>query len=158
MGESAAAHEIDPGLGYCAHGFEAYAPGSLQKDAAFAYRDSLPQNIQLKIVKKHYVGPGGDCLIKLLDVFHFDFDAQGMGRSFARAAHHFLYASRCRNMIVLDQDAVGQAEAVIPAASVPHGFLFQASPQWGCLSSIEQLTPGPGYGVRHFARQSGNPA
>ena len=158
MGKSAAAHEIDPGLGYGAHGFEADAPGSLQNDAAFADRGGLLQHIQRKIVQKHYVGPGGDGLIELLDVFHFDFDAEGMGSAFARAADRFLYASRRRDMVVLDQDAVGQAEPVIFAASVPHGLFFQASPQGGCLSCIEQPASGPGDGVRHFTRQGGNPA
>jgi hypothetical protein len=158
VGKSAAAHEIDPGFGYGAHGFKADTPGSLQNDAAFDDRDGLPQHIQRKIVEKHYVGPGSDGFGKLPGVFHFDFDAQCMGSALARATDRFLYTSRCRDMVVLDQDTVGQAEAVIPASSVPHGFLFQASPQGGCLSCIEQLASGPGHGLRHFTRQGGDPA
>jgi hypothetical protein len=94
----------------------------------------------------------------LVEVFHLDLDAEGMRRSQACAAHCFLYGPGGRDVVVLDKDAVGQAEPVIFPASVPHGLFFQASPQWGCLSGVQQLTPGPDGSVGHFSRKGGYPA
>ena len=59
-------------------------------------------------------------------------------------------------MIVLDEDAVVKAEAMIGPTTMAHRFFFQSPPEGGGFAGIEQAAGGAAHGIHHLPRQSGD--
>src|SRR5687768_5411928 len=53
-------------------------------------------------------------------------------------------------MIILDENSVEQAHAMILAAAAPHGVLFEPPPAGGGFASVEDLTVQAGNGLNIF--------
>src|SRR5947209_1033072 len=61
-------------------------------------------------------------------------------------------------MIVLEQDAVVQANPMVVAAAATNGVLFEQSPAWCCLARVEYLRGQAGDRFHIGARQRGDSA
>ena len=61
-------------------------------------------------------------------------------------------------MIIFDEHAVGEIQAMIESAAAAHGVLVENAQAGSSLASIENARPGSGDGVDEFPRQSCNAA
>ena len=99
--------------------------------------------------KQHDVGTGGEDVVELVEPVDFDFDDAAVAasrwaavcarKSRARrtaSAGVMLFAGRQRQVVVLDQDGVEQAGAMVRAAAAADGVLFEPPPAGRRLARV----------------------
>src|SRR5512140_1126993 len=125
MGQGADGDKIDPRLGDGADAVEGHVPGGLERHAAPDEGDRLVHRLVRHVVEHDQIGAGGQGLADLEEAGRLDLDADPRADPGPGAADGFADAPDEAQVIVLDQDHVGQAEAVVRAAPGPHGVFLE---------------------------------
>src|SRR5579859_1660676 len=128
MGEHAYGDVVCPGFCISADIFKLYTSGDLDGNAARVGADSLYGSTRIlhgHIVEQHSFCAVGQSFFQFSRVADLDF--QGL---FATTVFQGFLESGCHtpsdgNVIVLDQDAVGEIKPVIVAAAAAHGILVE---------------------------------
>ena len=120
-------------------GYEVYAgrcdiPDRLEREAATGlergppcdHRDRLAQALDAHVVEQDHRRPGGERLLHLLQVPALDLERQPR-RVRKRQPDRFSDAAGERRMVLLDQDRVVEAGAVVAAAARDDGLLLEQS-------------------------------
>ena len=89
-------------------------------------RDRLTHRYQIEIVDQHHVGNSNiEHFSQLLERIDLDLDLDQMPSGLLGAREHRRDAAGHRDVVVLDQHRVVEAEAVIVAAAATHRVFFQ---------------------------------
>ena len=101
--------------------------------------DRLAHGGGIHVVEQHRVRePDLDHLAQLIERVDLDLDLDQMAGGGLGALEHGADAARDRDVVVLDQDRVVEAEAVIEAAAAAHGvFLERAQPRRGLARAAD---------------------
>ena len=111
------------------------------------------------VVEQHDVGAGLERLRQLVERRHFDLDAQGVRRPLPRqtdcARHAIRATDRCQ-VVVLDQHAIRQPEAVVVPPTVTHRRLLQRAQPRRRLSGVHDARLRFAHGVDVARGQGGH--
>ena len=118
--------------------------------------------LRCHIVEQDGLGAVLERFFKLLLVAHFYLHTLAFVALFESLSEDFLNAAAQRNVIVLDEDAGGEVDAVIGSSSALHGVFLQGAQAGHGLACIEHAgvsAPMCGIdGVNEFSRQRGDAA
>ena len=109
--------------------------------------DRLVHRLEGHVVEHDHVGAGRQGLADLEEAGRLDLDPEpgaGLGTG---AAHGLGDVADEVEVVVLDQDHVGQADAVVRAAPELHGVLLEEAQAGRRLARVEDLGLGAGDGV-----------
>src|SRR3989304_5644825 len=107
--------------------------------------DDIAHGVQGHVVQEELVGAGVQGPAGLLNSRHLDFDAQ-VGDGLAGQANGVWYAgapgAQGGQVVVLDEDALGQVEAMVGAAACTDGVLLQGAKAGNRLAGVAQAAEG----------------
>ena len=110
------------------------------------------------VVQQDGLGAISDRFFQLLRRAHFNLHPLTALALFQSTLKHRRQAAAERNVIVLDQDAGGQIDAMVCSSSTLHGVLFKNPQSRNGLACVEYLCMRSLNCVNVCARQRGNPA
>ena len=121
---------IDAGFRDRRGAVERDAAGGFDDEAARHHGHGLAHGREIEIVDQHHVGEADvEHLLELIERVDLDLDLDQMPGRRLGARQHRADAARDRDVVVLDQHRVVEAEAVIEAAAAADGvFLQRAQP------------------------------
>ncbi len=164
MGEGADGNEIHAGPGDGANGFQGHAAAGFGAGAAIHEPDRSSQVLQIHVVQQHDVGAGFHGLRHLPEGvgFHFNFQLR---KFFSRAGDGGsdgigFFISQGGQVIVLDQNHVEKAQAMIFPAAAGDGVFLKAPPAGRGFAGVENLRSGSvnrGDELRGQRRHAGEP-
>jgi hypothetical protein len=156
MGQRPHRDEVNPSLGDGADAVEAHVPGSFEGDTASDESHGFAHQLKGHVVEHDHVGAGGQGVSDLGEVGRFDFDADAGADGGAGPADGLGDAPDVAQMIVLDQDHVGEAQAMVRPAAGFNGVFLEEAQAGGRLARVEDLGFGPCYGVDETTRGRGD--
>ena len=110
------------------------------------------------VVQQNGLRPKFESFFQLLRAAHLHLHALALLALFQGARQHRGQSAAQRDVVVLDENAAGQIDAVIGSPAAQHGVFFQ-SPQAGhSLARVEHVGVGAVNGVDKLARQRGDAA
>ena len=131
---------VDPGRGYLADVVEVDAAGSLEAERLAARaiaRHGLAELGQREVVEQCEVGAGGEGLLELGQRLDLDLDRHP-GTERARGRHGRADRTGGRDVVLFDEDAVEQADAVVAPAAAAHGVLLREPQPRNGLARVEE--------------------
>ena len=161
VGEEADGNKIDASFGVGANIFETDAAGAFDGNARFVFRAALYGAAHVfggHVVEENGFRAVGKSIFQLGHGAHFYFDGLRAATIAKGAFERGNDSAGERDVIVFEQDSVGEVEAVIlPSAAADGVFVDHAQAGRG-LASIENAGLGAGNCVDKFAGQSGDAA
>ena len=145
------ADAIHTRLGDGAHRGEGHAAGRFQQHCwgnGVAAPHGLAHQLRRHVVQQHDIGTASQRLIQLGKVVHLDFQgntgSMPLSCRLDGGADLLATVTESGEVIVLDENAVEQAESMVVSATATHGILFQQPPARQCLAGVEnpRLQPG----------------
>jgi len=112
--------DVDPGFRGGRRPFERHASRSLDDRAAARDPHRALHHRVVHVVEQHRIGARGDRLAHLLERVALDLDDRAGRRVRARPLNCRADRTRGRQMIVLDEDRVGEAHPVVRSAAGPN--------------------------------------
>ena len=113
----------------------------------------------IHVVEEDDLGAAGQRLLRLLVARDLDLDVQGMGHSGSRRPDHVddieAAVAGGGDVVVLDQDAVAEVEAVVVAAAEAYGVALESAEAGRRLARVDDAHRQAGDGVGEGARQRG---
>ncbi len=140
VGEGADGDEVDPGEGVVADGLEVHVAGGLDGDVGQGGADLLDRLFDGgggHVVEQDGLGAAGDGLVELdlaADLDLHDLAGLAAGEGVGEGGGK---ASAEGDVVVLDEDAVLQVEAVIDAAAAADGVLVEGAEAGDGLAGVE---------------------
>ena len=110
------------------------------------------------VVEHDDVGPGLHGLAHLVERLALDLDLANEGHVRAAGLDRLGDAARGVDVVVLDQDAVGEVVAVVARPAHAHGLLLEDAHVGRGLAGVHELGPGAREKRRHRAGLGGNAA
>ena len=152
VGDGAGGDEVGADVGVVADVFEGDAAGEFDFGAAGDFADPVGGFVGGEVVEQQVGGAAVEGLVEFLAGADFDLDGESAGAgAFERVAH----AAGGGDVIVLDQDGVVQAHAVIGDASGGRGGFFQGAQAGSGFAGVEDLAAGAFDGVGELAGGGG---
>src|SRR5262245_39902378 len=118
--------------------------------------DRLLNYLGSHIVEQQNVGSRVESFFDLFERGDLDFDLMQMSRDLARAVDGAGDATHHRQVIVLDQDAVIESQAVVASAADRHGVFFKHSQSGSRLARVHDLRFRSRDGLNVLARHGGD--
>ena len=137
-------------------GVEIDAAGRLEDGLAGRQFDGLGIHVERKVIQQQDVRRVGQGLLQLGDRVDLDFDLHGVADSGLGAFHGFGDTAADGDMVILDQDGVVQAIAVVMSATALDGVLLQGAQIGEGLARARDLGVGAGDRSDIFRGQGGN--
>lgn len=161
MGESADGDVIRSGFGVVAHILEIDSAGDFDGYVAGVTADTVHASAHL--IGSHVVEEERFCsefkrLVEFLGSSHLDFDGLITGAVRERFRQDSGNSSAEIDVIVLDEDSVGEVEAVVLASAAADGILVQKTHTGHGLAGIENACFGTRYSVHEAAGLGGDAA
>ncbi|CAK9046823.1 Uncharacterized protein SCF082_LOCUS26301, partial [Durusdinium trenchii] len=150
--------DVHAGSGDVGHRFERHAAGRFQHDPAGGLDRGGLQILKREIVEQHDVGTGLHDAGQVFDPVDLAGDADHVTDHGARCPNRCGRAAGGGNMIVLDQDRIGQVVTVRGAASGPHGLDLEGAQAGRCLARVHNLRLGADNGIDIAPGQRGDAA
>ena len=151
---------VDACLGDGAHVLLRHAARRLDQRPATGrlhYRSHL---LDRHVVQQHDIGVAGERLARLSHARHLDLDRHALGRvsscPFDDLGDGEAAGACRRQMVVLDQHAVAQVEAVVLPAAYSHGVALQRSQARRRLARVQDANVEAGYGIDQPAGGAGD--
>ena len=182
MRQCADADPLNAGFGDAADAAEVHAAGCLQLDGRSdraAPGDGLAEFARLHVVQQHQVRTGRQHRVELIERIHFDLDdhrrrgvrsrllpeeaagqPDGLGGRVAEGIGCSRRRRRLRTegqVVVLDEDGLEQAGAMVPTAAAADGVFFQPAPAGGGFAGIVDSCLGSGDRIDVFPRRVAMP-
>src|SRR5258706_8128908 len=139
-----------------AYGLEGDAPGGFQLGAIAGNLHRLAHAREVEVVEEDQASARIQRFAQLLDRFHLDLEHCALGHVVQRRAHRGLYAAGGHEMILLDEDAVEEPDAVVRAAAHPHRVFLRHAQARQRLARIEDLRARALDGAHELARARGH--
>ncbi len=142
--EGAGGGEVEAKAGEFGEGFERDAAAGFREGAAGDEGDGFFELSGSEVIEEDDVGAGGEDGGDLRESIDLDFDGEIGGGFFGAGDGGGEIVERAEEgeVVVLEHDAVEEAEAVIPAATAGDGVFFQHAPAGGGLARIEKAGAG----------------
>ncbi len=113
------------------------AAGGLGEGAAAAAAHGLGERRQVHVVEQHGVHPERQRLVQLFQSVHLDLDLHHVTDGGARPLDRRAEAAGQGAVVVLDQHAVVEAEAMVAAAAAAHRVLLEGAQPGGGLAGAD---------------------
>lgn len=160
MGQRADGYVVHAGFGHGTDVVEANTSTGFQARAAGDAPHGLPEIGKAEVVQQDAIGTCVQSLLHLLQGVGFDLDLQ-VGPALPCPCHgcgHRVGFGVLQDleMVVLDQDQVVEAEAVVVSAATTYGVLFELPPPGCGLARVEDPRAGAGHRTYEAGRQRGN--
>ncbi len=159
VGERADRDEVDASFGVGANGFEGHSAGSFDGHAGECGADLLDGFFDGgggHVIEQDGFGAAGDGLVEL--VLRTDFDLNGLAgfAEFERVGEGFRQAAAERDVVVLDEDSVGEIEPVVVAAATADSVFIERAEAGDGLARVEHLGFGAGDGFDEVGCERGD--
>ena len=136
MGQGTDGDDIHPAPGHRRHRLKGNTARGLYQGPVVYETDRLLHGSGVHIVKHDDIDTAGQALAYLLQGLGLNLNTQGMGNLPAQQGHGPGNRSAGLDMIILDQDTVGQAETMVITAADLHRVFFQEAQAGGGLAGI----------------------
>src|SRR6266536_1229485 len=146
--ERAHRDEVDARRRHQRQPLQGHVPARLEERAPGRAAHRLGHVGGLHVFEQHDVGARRERLVEPGEVHHLDLDLEEGARSGAGPAHRLADAAARRDVVVLDEDAVAEREAVVRPAAGAHGVLLQPPPAGRRLARVEEPRPAAPRGER----------
>ncbi len=137
MSEGADRDDIDAGGGDGGDVLLRDAAGGLGEGASADLLDGGAKLLDGHVVQQDDIGAGGQGLVHLARVADFHFDPHRVGSKGAGAAHGSSDPSGGGDVVLLDEDGIGETEAVVVAAAGADGVLLRVAQAGDGLARVE---------------------
>src|SRR5437868_2272231 len=142
MRDRADRDQIDAALGDAAHGFQSDAARRFDQDGGSLFTDQLHGSAHLggrHVVEHDDVGAGLQSIAQLRVASDFNFDAHQVRHAAAGQLDGATYAAGQGDVVVFDEHAIIQPEAVVEAAADRHRVLFKSAQSGRRLARVNDL-------------------
>ena len=131
--------------------------GGFGDGAAVDHRDRAAQGLRRHVVEQHGVDPDLERLGELVERVDLELDLDEMSGMPPRAFERRPHAPGERDVIVLDQHRVVEAETVVGAAAEANRLLFEGAQARGGLAGADDLRLGVGDRIGQRPRRRRDP-
>jgi hypothetical protein len=161
MGKGPNAYEVNARFGDGPDVLQGYVPGGFGHGTGTAQRPESGhgsrQGIQRHVVQQNAVHPKGKEFFQLLETRHFYLHGELQVVFTSDPVHCPDHASRCCQVIVLDQNHVVKAHSMVLSSARSDGGLLQLSQTRRRLSRVQNPSPGPLYRMDKPACEGSDP-
>ena len=152
LGKAAEGYEIDAGFGNGAQAGLVDPARCLELRLSRNMRDGATGGFQIELVEHDHIRACGQRLVELFEILHFDFH-DDMRRNLSCAPHGVCNRTCGSNVVLLYQDGIEQADAMVRATTDRHGVLLRGAQAGQCLARIENPALRSGNELREMARR-----
>src|ERR1035437_9479801 len=136
VGDGAAGDEVGAHVGVVADVFESDAAGEFDLGAAGDFADPVGGFVGGEVIQQQMGGAALQGLVEFLAGADFDLDGES---AMAGALEGVAHAAGRRDVVVLDQDGIVEAHAVVHHAPGRGGCLFESTQSGRGLAGVEDL-------------------
>ena len=154
LGERADRDIVDTGFGQAPQILEGDIAGDLQPRPAVVQRDGLFEIVRREVVEQYPARAGFECLEELTRRLHLDLDIL-IRKSIIGLLQHQRDRTCCAYMILLDQDRIVEADAMVVSTAAQHGVFLCQTQAGQCLAGIKYAYARSLYSLYVTADQSG---
>ena len=101
--------------------------------------DDLRDGFRRHIVEQQKIASEFDRTVRSGLTLYFDLDGQALGRVLNRADNGEVETARRRDVIILDEECVVEADSMIQSAAYSHRVFFKQTPAGGRLPGVDQF-------------------